>query len=376
MVDIFPTFLYSAMIGMVVLALIDVVQKVESKQNTFLKALLALLLLHLFGELFIYSGAFVYAPGLAGIQFPFRVLLGAALFGYAHATMSPDKTIDNRLKAIALSGPVVVLIVMLPFIFHISPSEKLALATPETRDPELWQIAVLTCLSTTAIFIIYTLLFLGLALKLHNRHRQQLMERFSSIQQRSVDWFKPVLFLWGAVWLMYAVEFSLKALGLPLGVFSEALLVLEVVALALFINKALNQKQLSNADKGVPQTSKAERSRLLDESQMAVIATKLQSCMLKDKLYLEEDLSLNRLSSAITESENHISETLSQFLHTNFFQFVNGYRVEAAKQLLKDKSKLVTTVAFDVGFNSKSTFNSAFKKAVGHSPTAYRKQLG
>lgn len=375
MINIFPTFLYSAMVGMVALALLDAFQKTKSKPNTSLKLLLGLLLVHLLGELFIYSGAYVFAPGLAGVQFPFRVLLGAVLYGYAHAVMSPEKLIDKRLKLIALSGPIVVVLVMLPFIFLISPAEKLALASPETRDPELWKIAVFTCLSTTAIFIAYTLFFLGMALKLHNSHRQQLMERYSSIQKRSVDWFRPVLFLWGAVWLMYAIEFSLKALGWNWLGSGKVLLVIEVIALAIFINKALNQKPLNNIDKGVPLASQTPRTALLGQEKMTEIADKLQHCMAEDELYLEDDLSLNKLSKAIDEKENHISETLSQHLHTNFFQFVNRFRIEAAKEQLKDRSKLITSVAYDVGFNSKSTFNTAFKKAVGFSPTAYRKQL-
>ena len=68
-------------------------------------------------------------------------------------------------------------------------------------------------------------------------------------------------------------------------------------------------------------------------------------------------------------------QTLSQFLHTKFFQFVNGFRVEEAKKALKDSDKLVISIAFDVGFNSKSTLNTAFKKIVGYSPSAYRNLL-
>ena len=131
--------------GMTIFALLEVFKRPKERQNFFLKGLLLLLLIHLAGELFIYSGAYVYAPALAGAQFPFRVLLGPALYFYAHATMSPDKVIAKRLWAFALSAPILVLLVMLPFIFMISPAEKLALANPSTRDPELWKIAVFTC---------------------------------------------------------------------------------------------------------------------------------------------------------------------------------------------------------------------------------------
>jgi len=150
--------------------------------------------------------------------------------------------------------------------------------------------------------------------------------------------------------------------------------ILEVIALALFIQRALKQKVLSQSEKGLPRTSQT-KTALLSAEKMQLIASKLEGAMQQDKLFLEGNLSLKKLSESICETENHISETLSQFLHVNFFQFVNRYRVEEAKKALEDRDKLVTNIALDVGFNSKSTFNTAFKKMVGHSPSAYRNSL-
>ena len=376
MIDLFPTVIYSCMIGMTISALLEVFKRPKQRQNIFLKGLLLLLLMHLSGELFIYSGAYVYAPALAGAQLPFRVLLGPALFFYAQATMSPNKKIDKRFSALALSGPIIVLLTMFPFIFMSSPAEKLALANPATRDPELWQIAVFTCLSTTFVFIVFTAIFLIMTLKLHSAHRQQLMERFSEIEHRSLDWFRTILIFWGVAWLMYAIEFLLGALGWFWFGSGVVLPIFEAIVLAIFIQKALSQKVLNESEKALPRASQANqvqaRTALLSPDKMAFIASKLESAMKDDKLFLQENLSLNKLSETICESENHISETLSQFLNTKFFQFVNGFRVEEAKKALQETDKLITNIAFDVGFNSKSTFNTAFKKVVGHSPTVYR----
>lgn len=374
MVNLFPTIVYSGMIGMAILALLEVFKRPKERQSTFLKGLLLLLLMHLAGELFIYSGAYVYAPALAGLQLPFRVLLGPALFFYAIATMSPAKKIDKPLYILAVSGPFFVLVAMLPFIFMISPAEKLALATPSTRDPELWKIAVFTCLFATFVFIFFTALFLVMTLRLHSAHRKQLMERYSEIETSSLDWFRVVLLIWGAAWLMYAIEFSLGALGWFWFGSGVVLPGIEAIVLAIFIQKALSQKVLDDSEKGLPQ-SEQTRAMLLSTEKMQTIALKLERVMKEDKLFLLENLSLNKLSESTSETENHISETLSQFLHTNFFQFVNGFRVEAAKNALKDKDKLITNIALDVGFNSKSTFNTAFKKIVGQSPSAYRNVL-
>ncbi|MCW8832874.1 MAG: AraC family transcriptional regulator [Colwellia sp.] len=355
-------------------ALFDVFQRPKKRQSLFLNALLLLLLIHLSGELFIFSGAYVHAPYLAGAQFPFRVLLGPVLYYYAYETMSLEKVIDKKIAIITLLGPILVFLVMTPFIFLISPEEKLALANPETRDPELWQIALFTCTATTLLFISYTVLFLTMALTLHSSHQQQLKERFSNIEHKSLDWFKPILIVWGFVWLMYAVEFFLNALEFRWFGSGIILPVLEVIALAVFIQKALNQKILSQSDKGVPHANKT-RAALISAEKMQLIASKLERIMKEDKLFLEDNLSLNKLSASIAETENHISETLSQYLNTNFFQYVNSFRIEEAKLALKDKDKLITNIAYEVGFNSKTTFNTAFKKIVGNSPTAYRNSL-
>ena len=373
MVHVFPTVIYSLMIGMTIIALLEVFNRPNEKQNFFLKVLLFLLLLHSGGQLFVYSGAYVYVPAMTAIHLPFRVLLGPALYFYAYATMSSNKVMDKRLSALALLGPVIVILAMLPFIF-ISPADKLALADPATRDPELWKIAVSTCLFTTCAFIFYTFLYLILALKLHEKHCQQLMERFSDIEQQSLAWFKPILFIWGAAWLMHAVEFALNLLGVVWFGSGVVLPIFETMVLAIFIQKALSQKVLNESEKGLPRTNQV-RAALLSTEKMQSIASKLEHAMKEDKLFLQDNLSLNKLSESISETENHISETLSQFLNTKFFQFVNGFRIEEAKKALQDTDKLITSIAYDVGFNSKSTFNTAFKKIVGYTPSAYRNLL-
>ncbi|WDE08376.1 helix-turn-helix transcriptional regulator [Thalassomonas viridans] len=358
---------------MTVFALFDVASRPRQRQSVYLGGLLVLLLIHILGELFIYSGAYQYAPALAGAQFPIRMLLGPALYFYALATMSPEKTLPKKAYILALLGPLIVILGMLPFIFGITPEEKLALADPATRDAELFQIALLTCLFAMLSFIFFTGIYLAATFKLQSRHRLQLMERFSAIEKRSMDWFKVILVLWGCVWFLFTLDYGINFLGWSWFGAGIVLPVFEALVLMIFAHFALKQPVLEEADKGEPQT-RQPRTTTLELSQMEQIADKLKTVMAKDALFLEDELSLKRLSDAVSVSENHISETLSQFLDTNFFQFVNGYRVEQAKSLLVSTDKTVSSIAFEVGFNTKSTFNAAFKKSAGVTPTAYRKQ--
>jgi AraC-like DNA-binding protein len=73
-----------------------------------------------------------------------------------------------------------------------------------------------------------------------------------------------------------------------------------------------------------------------------------------------------------------LSLLINHKLDQHFFDFINSFRIEKAKKILEDSSKNKTTVLeilYEVGFNSKSSFNTAFKKHVGLTPTQYRKNM-
>lgn len=371
-VDVVPTVLYSTMMGVVVSAIFSASTHAKKKQNYFLIGLLGLLLVHILGELYIFSGVYRYAPGIAGFQLPIRMLLGPALYFYALEAMTTGNNISKKSYALALLGPVLVIIGTLPFVLGISPDEKLALANPATRDPELWRIAKLTCLFSAVIFIGFTFAYLFAALKLHSQHRNQLMDRYSAIEQRAMEWLRVMMILWGLVWVMYTANYVATFTGIKWLSLGVVLPVLELLILVAFTNLALKQAVLTNAEKVDPTAKPQQRVSVISVEKMEEIAHKLRVSMEVDELFKDEDLSLNRLSIEISISENYISETLSQCLHTNFFQFVNGYRIDEAKQLLLNSDMLVSSIAYEVGFKSKSTFNSAFKKLVGSTPTAFK----
>lgn len=87
-----------------------------------------------------------------------------------------------------------------------------------------------------------------------------------------------------------------------------------------------------------------------------------------------------RLEKLVVDDQTFFSQTVNQCFYMNFNQFLNKYRIEEAKERLKDPKEsqyVVFKIALDVGFNSKSTFNTAFKKFTGMNPSQYReKYLG
>nr|WP_232380829.1 helix-turn-helix domain-containing protein [Leptospira ainlahdjerensis] len=95
--------------------------------------------------------------------------------------------------------------------------------------------------------------------------------------------------------------------------------------------------------------------------------------MKRDRLYREEDLGLGDLADELALSTHQVSEFLNQELGKNFSVFVNDFRVSEACDLLKEeRDKSILDIAYSVGFRTKSSFNRAFQKHTGLTPSEYR----
>lgn len=101
-------------------------------------------------------------------------------------------------------------------------------------------------------------------------------------------------------------------------------------------------------------------------------AQKIKQLMEDKKSYLEMGFSRDVLAQQLGVGEHTVSKVINQAFGKNFNEFVNGYRIEAAKKRLADEQTPVTVIAFEVGFSSIASFNRVFKAMVGSSPTEFR----
>ena len=103
------------------------------------------------------------------------------------------------------------------------------------------------------------------------------------------------------------------------------------------------------------------------------IKRKVEKAMKVERVYRESDLSLRSLSEALKENVHYVSQVISQDFDSSFYDLINHHRIEEAKQLLlTGREKTVLEIALEVGFNSKSTFNTAFRRNTGMTPSAFR----
>lgn len=105
-----------------------------------------------------------------------------------------------------------------------------------------------------------------------------------------------------------------------------------------------------------------------------VFLNNLHTFMLSEKPYLNPNLSLDLLAKALNVKPRFLSERLNRDAKANFYEFVSHFRIEEAKERLQraPSSQSILDIMLGVGFNSKSVFNSAFKKATGLTPRQFR----
>ena len=104
---------------------------------------------------------------------------------------------------------------------------------------------------------------------------------------------------------------------------------------------------------------------------------RLERIMQMHQTYLQPDLTLPKLAEAVDCSINHLSQVINAGFGMSFFDYLNQYRIEHARQLLSrldGQSNAILNIAFTVGFNSNSAFYAAFKKCVGQTPAQYRRE--
>ena len=129
--------------------------------------------------------------------------------------------------------------------------------------------------------------------------------------------------------------------------------------------------QVSENEKG-----KGEKPVLNPERRQDIVARTVVA-MEEGKLYLKTELTLQDIADQLNIPAYQVSQAINEGLNKTFYDLVNGYRVEEAKRLLidpKSRNNKMLAVAFDAGFNSKTTFNTVFKKFTGFTPTDFKVQ--
>lgn len=204
------------------------------------------------------------------------------------------------------------------------------------------------------------------------KYRINIKNSFSSIDKVNLSWMIFVLtgfsLKWSAdVWFYFDQLYSLPA---------DLSLDISRIFLFLFINiiiyKGLRQPEIFA---GIIE-SQPEKKPFLSKALSQQYLEKLNTFMEIKKPFLNPELTLMDLAESVSIPYRALSEVINTELEQNFYDFINSYRIKESQKLLADKDgkfKTVLEVLYEVGYNSKSSFNLAFKKYTGMTPTEFKR---
>ena len=143
----------------------------------------------------------------------------------------------------------------------------------------------------------------------------------------------------------------------------------------IFPQKPIEAQRIQNLIEAQQQPI-GERKQVLSEAHFIKAKTDLLNIMTAQKPHLDSTLTLSKLADIVNITPHELSYTINTAFEDNFFGFINLYRVQESKIMLctaEYKHLSVVGIAFEAGFNSKTAFNTAFKKITGMTPTEFQK---
>ena len=304
---------------------------------------------------------------LTHIDDGFLLLYGPLFYLYARGVIFKDFRLSGA--TLLHLTPYLLLTASLLSFGNLMPGtteEFLAIELP-------WQYYTIGALIYTHFFV-----YLGLTYLTLWKYRRIIKNEYSQIDQINLDWLSFSLNSFGLLTIVSLIH-NFIAPAKNVYVFMVTLVLL-LLFIFYFVNrvilKALRQPEIF-AGIGQNETARYQGSSLT-AGQVEEYRQKLLTLLRTDKPFLNPQVSLSDLSEKLSISSKNLSQVINQTFGKNFFDFINSYRIQEVQQILQDSRDDKMTILeamYEAGFNSKSSFNTAFKKETGQTPSEFRKNI-
>jgi AraC-like DNA-binding protein len=359
----------------------------DRKINIPLILFLTLTSIDLFLKYFYESRLIYKYPYLLYISEPFNMLCGVLLYFYARNIYFGKPTF-KRTDIMFLLPAFIYFLYYLPIYLsksydrlkYINDFYNLSIYSYENLYEWIAEIIV------NVPFLFMSIKKLNqLDLKVKNNYSD--ISKISYINLRNLICFIIILYFWEIITIILAILNVQIVYSFDTLIYIFMIVIMYMIGYDALVRKSnLVMMEITpyyGIDISEIQTDKSEKLKItkyqknnLSETKISQIAEKIINTFEKDKIYRNPELKLYDLSKSIEENPNYVSIVLNNYFQKNFYDFVNFYRVEEAKKLLKlpeFQNYTITAIGFEVGFNSKTAFHNAFKKFTGMTPLQYQK---
>lgn len=318
------------------------------------------------GEFFRYSREiYAFCPRLFLIGAPFLYLAAPSFYLYVKSLAFSDFKITS--KHLFHAFPFIFMVIVFATVYHLrsAETERMLLGGTTFFRWFRWYYGLLVN--------VYILGYNLLALRVLSVYRKKIKQEYSFVEHINLSWLNFIL----VAFLVACCTSIVATFSIPFDAETRDKIVLvNYLAFFIFFNfiffKALIQPDLFTGVKEVSRQKKPFLSKSLEKKYL----NKLLAFMNDEKPYLAPEISLFDLSKKVSIPHRSLSEIINNSLHQNFYDFINSYRIKESLHLLKDRDdthKTVLEILYAVGYNSKSSFNVAFKKHTGMTPSHFKK---
>ena len=340
-----------------------------------------------------YLGYWEKYPHLVGATHPFPLLFAPFVYLYVSVCAREDQRFHWR-DTLHFLPFVVGYIAMFPFLFGYSAEEKAITDSADYHSDYQWFFTL-----SFIAFVVVSGVYFVLAYRKINHYERVIGENFGYNEGISLQWLRLLLIgfgvIFGVMMGVYVVQYLLEIeIGFDIEILFFALFILLIFLIGFWgiryqgifgasgagrVTNLSDKSDGSDKSGGVntfEEETKAPEYRKsgLKAEEAPELHQQLLRLMQTEKPYLEPKLSLAQLAEILGVLPNHLSQIINQYEAKNFYDFVNSYRVEEFIYLAKkdtDKSFNLLGLAFEAGFNSKSSFNQVFKKFKGKTPSEF-----
>ncbi len=299
-----------------------------------------------------------------------------------------------------------ILLLNTPFLFLASVQKTDYLSFSFGTRPAGPLIIYLFTVYIAAIYVVINIqlvFYLVLTIRQYRRHLEYIENHYSSTEHIDTAWTRSVMV---SFLVFFIINNLLYVIGFRQHYAAGILYTVSMLGITLFAGvRGLNQKEIAvgvpeiagnegtrpvppgeagsipadlPSEAGAPAntTIKYQGSTMTDE-QKRLLAEKLESLMRDEKVFTRSNLTIDHLAQRLETNSKYISQIINEFYQQNYFHYVNSYRVNEAKLLLTNPANdkySILGISNMAGFASKSTFNTAFRKFTGITPSEFRDQ--
>ena len=383
------------------LAAVLAAHRTNRTANRLLAALMVAFSVSLFSEVYYSAGLVRVQPHFFGISYPLPWAFGPLVYLYAVA--ASDRGWRFGVRGALHFAPAVVVVILTLHFYLLSGPEKIALFDRMTAGDTPSLLLVLDPFKYVS-----GLAYSAATVSYLRAHRRRVEDSYSNTERVNLRWLQSLAGAAAAIWLLATLTGVAGLLPPPIERYGSNLVSLAVALVIYAIGyKGLRQPEIFRYDRsetadravtsasaestpGEPSAAAAsslappdrtdaryERSGL-GEFEARQLEAALLTLMAREHAYRDPELTLPALAERLKSTPHKLSEVLNRDLSQTFYDFVNGYRVDEVRRRLADpdtKHLNILALGLDAGFASKSTFNQAFKKLTGQTPSSYRKAL-